>query len=507
MTAAIRTEPALEVGSHVMIRACAASKAYLGVHAIEAVDFDVRAGEVHALMGENGAGKSTLCKALAGVVQLSSGHVEVDGQRVDFAGPADGLAAGVTMVFQETSLVPSMTVAQNLFLGKESAFMGIRPTRIEAQQLLQSLGFHVDPNALVGRLSAAQKQMVEIARAVFHKSRVMIFDEPTATLTPEEKQHFFHLLEKLKRDKIAIVFISHNIEEALKMSDRISVLRDGRLIVTNATQEFDRASVVRYMVGRDVDTSRKERAARPRGAKVLSVENVTMGDVVKNTSFSVYAGEITCMAGLIGSGRTEMMKIVAGALKRDFLHGGMIYLDGRPVRYRTPAQAIADGIVYVTEDRKLNGFFETMGIADNIYLGWLVTNGRQILTSSETRAAVASDWLQRLNVRSINMNARVNELSGGNQQKVVIAKSLVQKPRLVIFDEPTRGVDVGAIAEIHTFIRRLAEDGVAVVVISSYLPEVLQLADRVLVVRQGRVVEEIAGAEADEETIMFAAVH
>ena len=490
-----------------VLRACAASKVYQGVHAIEDVDFDVREGEIHALMGENGAGKSTLCKALAGVVPLSAGHVEIDGEARELSGPADGLAAGVTMVFQETSLVPTMTVAQNLFLGKEKTLIGIRPTRIEAQQLLQSLGFHVDPGSLVGRLSAAQKQMVEIARAVFHESRVIIFDEPTATLTPEEKQHFFHLLEKLKREKVAIIFISHNIEEALEMSDRITVLRDGKRMITEATSTFDRASIVRYMVGREVESTRPDKPGAGRGEKILSVENVIMGDVVKNTSFSLYAGEITCMAGLIGSGRTEMMKIVAGALKRDFVYGGMIYLEGKPIRYRVPAQAIDDGIVYITEDRKLNGFFETMGIAENIYLGWLVSNGGQWLVSRKARKSVAADWLKRLNVRSINMDARVNELSGGNQQKVVIAKSLVQKPRLVIFDEPTRGVDVGAIAEIHAFIRELADQGVAVVVISSYLPEVIQLADRVLIVRQGRVVEEIPGDDATEEKIMFAAVH
>ncbi len=497
----------LETNHSVLVRVKEGSKAYQGVYAIDSIDFDLRPGEVHALMGENGAGKSTLCKSIAGVVKLSSGELQIDGRAVQFESPSDALAAGITMVFQETSLVPTMTVAQNIYLGNEPSVISIRKVVIRAQQILQSMGFHVDPRVQVSRLSAAQKQMVEIARAVFHSSRVIIFDEPTATLTPEEKQHFFNLVAKLKRQGIAIVFISHAIEEALEIADRITVLRDGKHVVTTGAELLSQADIVRYMVGREVEThGRGDRPARQRGRKILSVENVTMGDVVKNTSFSVYAGEVTCMAGLIGSGRTETMKIVAGALKRNFLHGGSIYFDGKPVRYRVPAQAVKDGIAYVTEDRKLNGFFELMSIDENIFLGWLI-RAKPVFTAPSAKHATAAEWLKRLNIRAINRDARVNELSGGNQQKVVIAKSLIQRPKMVIFDEPTRGVDVGAISEIHELIRQLADEGVAVVVISSYLPEVLALGDRILVVRQGRVVEEMSATDATEEKIMFAAVH
>jgi ABC-type sugar transport system ATPase subunit len=266
------------------------------------------------------------------------------------------------------------------------------------------------------------------------------------------------------------------------------------------------------MVGRDLTPALH---GGPQGARhksgsrerVLSVQNVIMGDVVKNTSFSVFAGEVTCLAGLIGSGRTETMKIVSGALKRNLVMGGEILLDGRPVRYRVPSQAVRDGIIYITEDRKLNGFFELMSVEQNIYTGWLVANRDAVLVTRKRENWVSRDWLSRLQIRSIDPRVMVNQLSGGNQQKVVIAKSLVQKPRLVIFDEPTRGVDVGAINEIHAFIRRLADEGMAVVVISSYLPEVLVIADRVLVCRAGRVVEEMDIADATEEKIMFAAVH
>ena len=290
-------------------------------------------------------------------------------------------------------------------------------------------------------------------------------------------------------------------------------MRDGEHVVTDVTAAFDREKIVRAMVGRtltgELYGSHKDRTVRPAGEKVLSVQNLSMGNVVRNTSFSVFAGQITGVFGLIGSGRTETAKVVAGVLKRDLFHGGQVRLNGRPVRYRVPRPAVRDGIIYVTEDRKVEGFFETMSIAENIYLGsaW-PAGGPDRPRSAWARCGPSpSEWIAALNIKAINADARVIELSGGNQQKVVVAKALVQKPKLIIFDEPTRGVDVGAIAEIHQLINRLADDGIAVMVISSYLPEVLQLSDRILVCRQGRIVEEFEGHKADEETIMYAAVH
>ncbi len=496
----------------VLLRSEKASKSYRGQFAIQDVDFELRLGEVHALVGENGAGKSTLCKAIAGATSLSSGRIFIDGERVQFDGPADALAAGIVMVYQETSLVPTMTVAQNIQLGRERFLTRLRGLYIAAQQLLQSMNFQVDPTAVVSTLGAAQKQMVEIARAVYHHARVIIFDEPTATLTPEEKQHFFNLIESLKRKGTSIIFISHALEEALAIGDRITVLRDGRKVTTADTRELTREKLVRLMVGRDLTQTHYARSdegkAKVRGKKVLTVENVTMGSIVKNMSFSVYEGEVTGISGLIGSGRTEIAKIIAGALKRDLFHGGMIYLRNRPIRYRVPREAIDDGIVYVTEDRKQNGFFETMTIGENIHIGWLATRmGRSFLVSRSERGRLAGEWTKKLAIRSVTRDPRIVELSGGNQQKVVISKSLAQKPELVIFDEPTRGVDVGSIREIHGFIRSLASEGIGVVVISSYLPEVLSLSDRILVARQGRIVEEFSAKDATEERIMYAAVH
>ncbi|WP_022723542.1 sugar ABC transporter ATP-binding protein [Rhodopseudomonas sp. B29] len=488
-----------------------ATKLYSGVPAIDSVDFQLRRGEIHALVGENGAGKSTLTKAMAGVVTLTSGTMLVDGKEVAPKTPLEARHLGIGMVFQENSLVPTMTVAQNLFLGQEKFYNRLRGIYIAAQQFLQSLNFDVTPTATVGMLGAAQKQMVEIARAVLHQAKVIIFDEPTATLTPEEKKYFFDLVRDLQKRGVSIVFISHALEEALALADRITVLRDSKHVVTDDARNFDRDRIVQAMVGRDLSNTlygKRKTTVRPAGERMLTIQNLKLAPMVKNNSLSVFAGQITGVFGLVGAGRTETFKIAAGVLKRDFFHGGEILLRGEPVRYRVPAPAVKDGIAYITEDRKVEGFFETMSIARNVYLGLLAKfpRGRFLLSRREAQSSGES-WIKQLNVRAISTKAKVVELSGGNQQKVVIAKSLAQDPSVVIFDEPTRGVDVGAIVEIHELINRLADEGRAVVVISSYLPEILALSDRILVSRQGKVVEEFSCLDATEEKIMYAAIH
>lgn len=489
-----------------------ATKEFRGVPAIKDIDFDLRPGEIHAIVGENGAGKSTLTKVLAGVYQLTRGTMLVDGEPLVLKSPLEARHRGIAMVFQETNLVPAMTVAQNIYLGEEEMFNRLRGLYIKAQRFLLSLNFYVDPMALVSSLGAAKKQMVEIARAVHHQARLIIFDEPTASLTPEEKFHFFNLVRRLQADGVTIIFISHALEEALALSDKITVLRDGEVVVTDETKNFDRERLIQAMVGRSLSgelyAHAAQRQPRPYGEKVLSIENLSMGSIVRNTSFSVYSGQITGLFGLVGAGRTETMKIVSGVEKRDFFHGGTIKFNGKRVRYRTPGPAVRDGIVYVTEDRKAEGFFETMSIADNIQLGQIAKGSNPLSVISYAQAReVAEEWTKRLDVKAIDADAKIIELSGGNQQKVVIAKASIQKPKLIIFDEPTRGVDVGAIVEIHRFIEDLANSGIAVVVISSYLPEILALSDRILIARQGRIVEEMTINNATEAKIMFAAVH
>ncbi|MGC8524237.1 MAG: sugar ABC transporter ATP-binding protein, partial [Acidibrevibacterium sp.] len=353
---------------------------YGGVPAIDEVDFLLSEGEIHALVGENGAGKSTMTKVMAGVVSLTSGEMLIEGRPASPRSPLEARHLGVAMVFQENSLVPTMTVAQNLFLGQEKFYNRQRGIYIAAQQFLQSLNFDVAPTTTVGLLGAAKKQMVEIARAVLHKAKIIIFDEPTATLTPEEKKYFFDLVLELKRRAVSVIFISHALEEALTISDRITILRDGRHVITDETHHFDRARIVQAMVGRDLSQTlygMRKQTARRSGRRVVSVQNLRMAPMVKNTSLSIFAGQITGVFGLVGAGRTEIFKIVAGVLKRDLFHGGDVLLQGRRVRYRVPAPAVRDGIVYVTEDRKVEGFFETMSIARNIYIGWLARLGRR----------------------------------------------------------------------------------------------------------------------------------
>ena len=487
-----------------------ATKRYRGVAAIEGVDFDLYPGEIHALVGENGAGKSTICKVLSGVVRLDEGQLRIDGRDVQFRQPRDALQAGIAMVYQETSLVPSMTVGQNVEFGHEALFNRLGRVNIGAQQLLRRMNFHVDPTALVSTLGAAKKQMVEIARALRADAKVVIFDEPTATLTPEERLNLFYVMNDLKAAGVGIVFVTHALEEALEKSDRITVLRDGTLQMTAAVSGVTRDEVVRRMVGRTVEMEVLPAQARAHRAedKVLEVKNLTMGTAVKNMTFSAYRGEILGLAGLIGSGRTETAQVIAGLAKRNRINGGQILVRGRAVRYRQPHDAIRDGVAYITEDRKLDGFFETAGIEENIYLGDLARFPlRRILVTAGRRHRVAEPLVRALSIRSINPSAKVIELSGGNQQKVTVAKSLVQEPEIVIFDEPTRGVDVGAITEIHAIIRSLRDAGKAVIVISSYLPEILALSDRVLVARNGRIAAEFGREDATEESIMYAAVH
>jgi simple sugar transport system ATP-binding protein len=493
-----------------IIRLENATKKYGGISALEGASFDLYPGEVHALVGENGAGKSTLCKLVAGVIAPTEGVLKVGGQAVTFSAPKDARRHGISMVYQETSLVPQLTVAQNIVLGRERAFNSVRKVRNAARQVLQRLNFNVDPSQLAGSLSAAKRQMVEIARAVLNDARVIILDEPTAALTPEETDHLFALMKSLQQRGVGIIFISHALEEALLHADRISVLRNGRIMVTGPAAQFDRARLIHHMIGEELAQRQEPPARRRRPASalpVLRVENIRMGSIVNNMSFSIFPGEVTGIAGLIGSGRSEVAKVIVGHTKRNF-GGGRIWLEGREVRYSLPSQAVADGIAYVSEDRKLDGFFETLGIAENVGLGWLAKFGRgKALAPLSGMRDLAKSWAERLSIRGLGGDQPVLYLSGGNQQKVVIAKSLVQQPKVVIFDEPTRGVDVGAIAEIHRIIRGMADGGAGVILISSYLPEILDLSDRILVAKGGTIAAEFTRAEATAAKILQAAIH
>jgi ABC-type sugar transport system ATPase subunit len=487
------------------------TKEYHGAPAVKSVDFTLEKGEVHGLLGENGAGKSTLTKIMAGAITVTGGVMLLNGREVIFKNPNEALENGIAMVFQENSLVPSMSVAQNIYLGREKLINRLRGLNISAQVLLAELNFDVDPMSIVKTLSAGKMQMVEIARAVVRNAQIIIFDEPTASLTPEEKYYFFALIDRLKVRGISTIFITHVIEEALSKTDRLTIMRDGEIVAEGETSNFDINRIVKAMIGRkgySVYDNKTMRTTRPFGKKALSVENLSMGNIVRNNSFSVYEGQVTTLFGLLGCGRTETAKIVSGVVKRNFFNGGAVKLYGKKVRYRTPRPSVLDGILYVTEDRKAEGFFNEMTIGMNMYMGFSTSrlNKAKIVKMSEINT-LAEYWCGSLSIRTIDEKARVIELSGGNQQKVVIGKGLIQKPKVIIFDEPTRGVDVGSITEIHEIINRLADEGLCVIVISSYLPEVMKISDRILVAQAGRVVEEFSPSEATEEKIMYAAVH
>ncbi|ONF73672.1 sugar ABC transporter ATP-binding protein [Amycolatopsis keratiniphila] len=492
-----------------VIRLTDVSKRYGGTYALDGVDFDVQPGEIHALLGENGAGKSTMVKIISGAVAHDSGTLEIEGSKRSFTTPRDSVEAGVAMVYQEGSLVESMTVAQNLFMGDEKVFNNLGRLNVVARELLESHNFHIRPDVPAGALGIGQKQMVEIARAVHRNAKLVILDEPTSSVTPEERLQLFLSMQRLKRRGIGVIFITHMLDEAFEQADRITVLRDGVVQGTLARPEFTRERVVKMMVGRTVEMGRVLPGRAPEPVPALQVEDVTLLPVVRNMAFSAYAGEIVGIYGLVGAGRSETAMIISGVMKRRRLRGGTVRLNGKPVRFRTPRHARKAGIVYITEDRKASGFFSHLTIADNIYLGHLCSALRlPFFYRPGDRKSVAKRFVERFQVRTLQPGkATVEELSGGNQQKVVLAKGLTRKPLVAIIDEPTRGVDLGTIPEIHAMIRALADDGVAVVVISSYLPEIQALSDRVLVARAGSIAAEFSPEEADEESLMFAAVH
>ncbi|ALJ19354.1 sugar ABC transporter ATP-binding protein [Microbacterium sp. No. 7] len=487
------------------------SKRYGSTYALKNVSFDVRPGEVHALLGENGAGKSTLMKVISGAIQPDEGHIELEGTPQRYESPKDSSDAGIAMVYQEGSLVETMSVAQNLFLGNEKAFNNLSALNIEARHILVSHNFHVAPEAAVGSLGIAQKQMVEIARATHFKAKVIILDEPTASVTPEERLQLFMTMRSLRDQGVGLIFITHMVDEALDEADRITVLRDGEYQGTleKTAGEFSRDRVVSMMVGRNVEYSRVPPGRDPDATPTLEVDDVTLMPIVRNMSFSAYAGQIVGIYGLVGAGRSEVAQIIGGVTKRRRLRGGKIRLNGREVRFRTPRQARRAGVVYVTEDRKASGFFGHMSIYENIYLGDVCAERRLPFRLRLGRLnALAAEFVKRFDVRTLEPSrARLEELSGGNQQKVVLAKSLTKQPKVAIIDEPTRGVDLGTIPELHSIVRSLADDGVAVVVISSYLPEIRALSDRILVARGGTIVAEFDPDEVDDEGLMFAAVH
>lgn len=477
-------------------------KRFEAVTALQGVDFEVRAGEVHALIGENGAGKSTLMKILFGAISPDEGTVLLDGRPGVLNSPRRALQSGIAMIAQELSLVPELSVAQNLFLGQEPLRAGrIDWQRVhdEATQALAAVGAAgIDVRRPVRDLSIAQRQLVEIARAVHRTARIIVMDEPTSSLPAHETEELLHVVKRLAQGGTGVVYVSHRLPEILAVADRITVLRDGKVVAVLPAAEADELGLVRRMVGRDL-AHVTHRPIVAKSSEMLRVENLARHGVVGPISFSVHAGEIVGMAGLVGSGRTELVRLIFGADRRET---GAVFVEGQRVEPDSPGAAIRAGIGLLPEDRKDQGLVLGMTVTSNVTLPVLRRVQQYgFLLNQGVRQRIAADLADRVHLRPPRVGMVVSKLSGGNQQKVVIAKWLATKCKVFIFDEPTRGIDVGAKAEIYRLMEDLTSRGAAILMISSELPEVLRMSDRILVMRQGRIVLDVPRSEATEDNL------
>ncbi|HEY3781525.1 MAG TPA: sugar ABC transporter ATP-binding protein [Fimbriimonadaceae bacterium] len=488
--------------SEAILRMEEIGKSFPGVRALDNVSLEVFSGEVHALMGENGAGKSTLMKILAGAHQADSGRIIVEGRPVTLDSPAKAMDLGINIIYQEFNLVPQLTVAQNIFLGREPrgaipGWVDTKKMNSEAQALMDGLGARVDVKTLVGRLPVAMQQMIEIAKATSRKSKIIAMDEPSATLTERELENLYRLIRQLKADGVAIVYISHRMEEVFEISDRITVLRDGRTVGSNLRSEVTPDGLIKMMVGRTLEDNFPKVVA-PVGEPVLQVKNLTREGVIRDISFEVRAGEVVALAGLVGSGRTEIARCIFGA---DTYDSGEILICGEQLPTSTPRDAIRAGVGFVTEDRKHQGLVLALSVRENVSLAALKSLSKLgFVISGEEKQGVTA-YIKSLGIRTPTMEQKVRNLSGGNQQKVVLGKWLLTDSKLLILDEPTRGIDVGAKVEIYQLMNKLAAEGLAVLMISSELPEVLGMADRIIVLREGTIVGQMSRDEATQEKV------
>ncbi len=487
------------------------SKSFPGVRALDNVDFEVGEAEIHAFLGENGAGKSTLLKILSGAQLPDGGNIEFAGNSVSFASPQEAQKAGIVTIYQEFTLAPEMTIAENVFIGREPGsrlFISRSRLEQETRRLTDRIGLDRSPRALVRDLSVAEQQMVEIARALSMKSRLIVMDEPTSALSRAEVEKLFEIVRALKKDGITTIFVTHRLEEVFEICDRYTVLRDGRHVGAGSVSDTTLDGIVRLMVGRELGLLAQRQTSYATSDVALAAEGITRrrkstdssAIELHDVSFKVCRGEILGIAGLVGAGRTETARAIFGA---DAIDGGRVIVDGSPARIASPQDAIRHGIGLVPEDRKQQALFLALAIRNNLSIAahdrisslrWFV--------SARKEDALVDEYRRLLNIRMASADQLVGNLSGGNQQKVVLARWLALRPKVLIVDEPTRGIDVGAKVEVHNLLFEMAASGIAIIVISSELPEVLALSDRILTMREGRVTGEIAGREADQERLM-----
>ena len=476
------------------------TKRFPGVVALDGVDFELEKGEVHVLLGENGAGKSTLIKMLSGAYQPDEGEILLNGEPVSISSATDAQERGISTIYQEFNLVPQLTVAENIFLGRQPRRFGVvdrRKMQEEARKLLERMKVLVDPSALISNLGVAQRQMVEIAKALSLNARILIMDEPTASLSGQEVERLFEIVRGLKEEEVGVIFISHHLEEVAEIGDRVTVLRDGKM-VDRVLASTDHREFVRMMVGRSIEDQFPRRQSEV-GEVLLEVKNLSREGILEDVSFEVRAGEVVGMAGIVGAGRTELARAIFGA---DPIDSGEVWVRGERMRLGEPREAKDRSIGFVTEDRQGQGVVPPLSVAENLGLASLEQNVRAGLVDRGEQRKRAGKMVEDLNIRTPGLEQEVRYLSGGNQQKVVIGKWLLAGSQVLIMDEPTRGIDVGAKVEIYELMNELTENGAGILMISSDLPEILGMSDRILVMSSGRITGELLADEANGENVM-----
>jgi ABC-type sugar transport system ATPase subunit len=480
-------------------------KSFPGVKALDGVNLTVREGQVHALLGENGAGKSTLIKILSGAYIRDEGDIYWEGEKISMRGPQDAQELGISTIYQEFNLAQNLTIAENIFLGHlptKGILVDWEAVRTRSREILDNLGVSLSEDTLVSELSVAEQQLVEIAKALNRKTRILIMDEPSAVLGEKDLDKLFDVVRQLRSDGIGIIYISHRLKEIFELANEVTILKDGRYVATRAITDVNMDDLVRLMVGRDLKDVYPKRTAET-GEKLLEVKNISREGVLHDISFELRAGEIIGFSGITGSGRTELARVIFGA---DPYTDGEMVLYGEPYKVRSPGDAIRQGVALVTEDRKAQGLLLKLAVTQNTTISGLEKFTRYGVINSKEELDVVNEHIVKLSIKTPSPNFLVVNMSGGNQQKVVLARWLSRGVRIFIMDEPTRGIDVGSKSEIYQIMAELAEQGVGIIMISSELPEVLGMSDRVMVMREGRLVKELSRAEASEEAIMLHAV-
>ncbi|HQJ75017.1 MAG TPA: sugar ABC transporter ATP-binding protein [Bacteroidota bacterium] len=488
-----------------LLRMSQITKKYPGVTALDNVDFELERGEVHVLIGENGAGKSTLMKVLSGAEVKNSGKIFLEDKEVSISNPIDAQKLGIVMIYQELNLVPQLSVGENIFLGREpkkkNGLIDWNKLYDESIKYLSKLSSDINPKKKVETLSVAEQQIVEVAKALSYNAKIIIMDEPTAALTTKEVAELFKVIKWLKSQNIGIIYISHRMEEIYEVGDRITILRDGKFVHCCKLNEITREEIIHKMVGRELDKEFPKKFFQ-KGREILRVENLSRKGVIDNISFSLYQGELLGFSGLVGAGRTELARLIFGADKKS---SGKIYLEGKEVEINSPADAIKNGIALLTEDRNKQGLILDMSIAQNVTLSNLAGIMKGLFIDKKKEKDVVTEYSNDLNIRTPSIYQITRNLSGGNRQKVVLARWLFTNSKVVIFDEPTRGIDVGAKYEIYNLINNLLEKGIAVIMISSELPELLGMCDKIAVMHQGKIKGFLDHKDATQEKIMILA--